>query len=82
MEVKKGLHLFYVDRGALRGKLDVIMPFFIGAMARAALVKLACPHCGKVQARARKPLHERYRCRYCHKLFTREEGEKQERDRR
>ena len=82
MKVKKGLHLFYVDKGALRGNLDVIMPFFIGAMARAAMVKLTCPHCGKAQARARKPLPARYRCHQCHRIFTREEGGKKARPHR
>ena len=46
------------------------------------MVKLACPHCGKAQARARKPAHGRYRCHHCHKLFTREEGEKKIRQQR
>jgi transposase-like protein len=41
----------------------------------AALIKLACPHCAEVQARARKARGERYRCRKCHRLFTRAEGE-------
>jgi hypothetical protein len=51
------------------------MVLIYGAAAAAALIKLACPHCGEVQARPRKPKGERYRCRKCHHLFTREQGQ-------
>jgi transposase-like protein len=51
------------------------MVWNLGVAASAALIRLACPHCGTVQARARKPKGERYRCRKCHHLFTRDEGE-------
>jgi transposase-like protein len=43
---------------------------------RAALLKLVCPHCRTPQSRAAKPRDERYRCRKCHKLFTRREAER------
>jgi len=46
----------------------------LGAMD-AALIKLACPHCTKVQLRAREPAGHNYRCKQCHKLFSREDGE-------
>jgi len=51
------------------------MAWIFGAATAATVVKLACPHCGEVQARARKPKGERYRCRNCCRLFTREQGE-------
>ncbi|HTQ03970.1 MAG TPA: hypothetical protein VMI54_08935 [Polyangiaceae bacterium] len=52
------------------------MALFTGG-AQGALVRLRCPSCGEVQARARKPGGGtvKYRCRRCYKLFTREEGE-------
>ena len=40
------------------------------------VIRMRCPRCGEVQARARKPLGSRYRCRKCHALFTKEEGVK------
>jgi transposase-like protein len=52
------------------------MALFVGG-AQGALVRLRCPSCGEVQARARKPGGGtvKYRCRRCYKLFTREAGE-------
>lgn len=47
------------------------------SIAAATLVRVACPHCKEVQARVRKMPHERYRCRRCHKTFTRQEGEQE-----
>jgi transposase-like protein len=41
-----------------------------------SLVRLVCPHCGEVQARAKKKRFERYACRRCHKRFTLAEGSK------
>jgi transposase-like protein len=51
------------------------MAVFTGA-AFGALIRLACPHCHLVQARARKPRSERYACRRCRRRFTREQGER------
>jgi DNA-directed RNA polymerase subunit RPC12/RpoP len=34
------------------------------------LIKLVCPHCGEVQARARKLPKKEYACRRCHRRFT------------
>lgn len=48
------------------------MPIFGGA-SRGAVIKLRCPHCREVQARARGS--KKYTCRKCKKPFTREEGE-------
>ena len=50
------------------------MSIFVGG-AHGALVKLKCPHCGEVQARARKPQGGVYACRRCHRRFARTEGE-------
>jgi predicted SprT family Zn-dependent metalloprotease len=36
-----------------------------GAVARAAIVRLVCPKCGEVQARARRPRGATYPCRKC-----------------
>ena len=45
--------------------------------AHGSLVKLKCPHCDTVQARARgKP---RYRCSACHRYFDAAEGQLDER---
>jgi transposase-like protein len=35
-----------------------------------ATVKLKCPHCGKLQLRAKKERAAGYLCRACHKRFT------------
>ena len=53
------------------------MALFTGG-AQGALVRLRCPACREVQARARKPGGGavRYRCRACHTTFTREAGER------
>ena len=45
-----------------------------GPSAAGALVKLRCPKCGTVQARARGPEETPYACRECHASFTRAEG--------
>jgi transposase-like protein len=47
-----------------------------------ALIRLVCPHCGEIQARARKPEGRRYACRKCRKRFRREQGEDGARKRR
>lgn len=52
---------------------DGDMPIFGGASA-GAVVKLRCPKCGEVQARARAPKGTTYECRKCGHPFTREEG--------
>jgi transposase-like protein len=53
------------------------MAVFTGG-AQGALVRLRCPRCGEIQARARKPggASVKYRCRACHTTFTRGAGEK------
>jgi transposase-like protein len=53
------------------------MALFTGG-AYGTLVRLKCPRCGSVQARARKPggKEVKYRCSACHTTFTRGEGEK------
>jgi hypothetical protein len=45
----------------------------VGA-AIGATVRLKCPHCGKVQARAREKHH--FRCTACHKAFDTDKGGK------
>jgi transposase-like protein len=42
------------------------------------LIRLRCPSCGTVQARAKKPGggKVKYRCQKCHTTFTREDGER------
>ena len=37
--------------------------------SQGAVVKLACPKCGEVQARARQPEGARYTCRRCGEVF-------------
>ena len=39
-----------------------------------SIVKLRCPKCGEVQARARQPKGATYDCRKCGKPFTREDS--------
>jgi transposase-like protein len=51
----------------------------MAVFAGAALVRLVCPHCGEVQARARKKKTERYACRRCHRRFTLTEGSRKRR---
>jgi transposase-like protein len=46
------------------------------AAVRATVIELKCPHCGFLQARARKPARSIYACKKCHKRFTREQGAK------
>ena len=41
--------------------------FMAVAGARGATVRVKCPHCGKVQVRARAK--ETYRCNACHRGF-------------
>lgn len=43
------------------------MPIVFGASARAALVRLVCPSCGEIQARAREKKGTVYACRKCGK---------------
>ena len=45
----------------------------VGA-AVGATVRVKCPHCGKVQVRARERHH--YRCSACHKAFDTDKGGK------
>ncbi|MBK7583063.1 MAG: hypothetical protein IPI67_23055 [Myxococcales bacterium] len=47
---------------------------FVGG-AMGGMIRLACPHCGEIQARGRKPKGSVYACRKCRRRFTREEGE-------
>jgi DNA-directed RNA polymerase subunit RPC12/RpoP len=62
------------ERGEpVAGSYTVLVPIFGGA-SRAAVLELRCPHCGVVQARAREKEGTSYRCRECHREFTREEG--------
>ena len=42
------------------------------AGARGATVRVKCPHCGKVQVRAREKHH--LRCNACHKAFETGQG--------
>jgi transposase-like protein len=51
------------------------MAVFTGG-AQGTLVRLRCPRCGEVQARAKKPGGggAKYRCRVCHTTFTRDAG--------
>jgi transposase-like protein len=49
------------------------MMSMFGGASRGAIVKLRCPHCREIQARARG--QKKYTCRKCKKVFTREEGE-------
>ena len=53
------------------------MAIFTGG-AQGTLVRVRCPRCREIQARAKKPGGGRvkYRCPYCHTTFTREEGER------
>jgi transposase-like protein len=46
----------------------------LGGASRGAVLALRCPHCGERQARERKNQGASYRCRRCHRCFTREEG--------
>ena len=48
------------------------MPIFGGASG-GAVIKLRCPHCREIQARARG--EKKYTCRKCKKVFTRKAGE-------
>ena len=57
------------------------MPNIFGAASRAAVVKLTCPKCGEVQARALGSEDDQYACRNCGNTFTRAEGERREDDR-
>lgn len=43
------------------------MPIIFGAAARAAVVRLECPSCGEIQARARAKQGTVYTCRKCGK---------------
>jgi transposase-like protein len=54
------------------------MAVFTGG-AVGTLILLRCPHCRAKQARARKPGggKTRYRCRECHKSFSRADGERE-----
>lgn len=49
------------------------MAIFAGASA-GAVVRLRCPQCGEVQARARGPKDTVYTCRNCRRSFTRDEA--------
>lgn len=48
------------------------MAVFAGA-SMGAIVRLLCPKCGEVQARARAPEGTEYECRACGHGFRREE---------
>jgi len=56
------------------------MGIYVGG-ALGALLRLTCPHCHEVQARARKPRGSVYACRRCHKRFSREDGERADKKR-
>lgn len=43
---------------------------FGGAVSSATLIRLVCPRCGEIQARARQPAGARYACRACHHGFS------------
>jgi len=50
---------------------------FSGASAGAVL-RLQCPRCSEVQARARAPEDSSYACRKCGERFTRKQGQANE----
>jgi transposase-like protein len=58
---------------ASRARYDRSVAIF-GAASRGAVLELRCPHCGIVQARARDKADVTYRCKSCHRPFTREQG--------
>lgn len=51
-----------------------------GSAAAAALVRLRCPKCGELQARARLPEAATYECRKCGATFTQAEGKAEDDD--
>lgn len=51
------------------------MVWFLPGISVGLLLELRCPHCSKKQLRARKAKGTEYTCKFCHKKFTREEGE-------
>ena len=53
------------------------MPFIFTGGSIGSLIRLECPFCGEVQARAREPEGTLYACRRCHKQF-RAPGERPE----
>jgi ribosomal protein L37AE/L43A len=55
------------------GAYEISMVIFGGASA-GALVKLRCPKCAHIQARARAEEGTIYSCQKCRATFTREEG--------
>ncbi len=51
------------------------MAIFVAvAGVRGATVRVKCPHCGKVQVRAREKHH--FRCNACHRPFDTDKGGK------
>lgn len=60
---------------AVAGRPYVLaMPIIFGGGTAGAILKLQCPKCGEVQARAREPKGTLYECRKCGHSFTREAG--------
>jgi hypothetical protein len=53
------------------------MAIFTGG-ALGTLIRLTCPNCGEVQARARKRDRHKYDCRVCHRRFSAAEGQAKE----
>jgi len=41
----------------------------VSGASQGVVVRLQCPKCGEVQARARKPRGARYACRRCGEVF-------------
>lgn len=50
------------------------MPPIFASASVGAIVRMTCPHCGEVQARARASEEATYECRRCGKPFTAAEG--------
>ena len=50
------------------------MPNIFGGASRAAIVRVTCPSCGEVQARARGPQGTQYACRKCGATFSDADG--------
>jgi len=52
------------------------MAWYIPVVTVGVLIELKCPHCHKLQLRARKAKGVDYICKFCHTVFKREEGKK------
>jgi transposase-like protein len=53
------------------------MPPIFAAASRGAVVRMTCPHCGEIQARARAGDDATYTCRKCGETFTAAEGKEE-----